>query len=97
MRIIAINTLREYWMTHPDTQQPLSEWYVKVSRAHWKSFNDMRLDFNSVDYVGNQHYVFNIKGNNYRLIVAVKFTPELVYIRFVGTHQEYERIDVSNI
>jgi len=87
MRIIAINTLREYWMTHPDTQQPLSEWYVKVSHAHWKSFNDMRKDFKSVDYVGNQRYVFNIKGNNYRLIVAVKFTPELVYIRFVGTHQ----------
>lgn len=57
----------------------------------------MRKDFNSVDYVGNQRYVFNIKGNNYRLIVAVKFTPELVYIRFVGTHQEYDRIDVSNI
>lgn len=57
----------------------------------------MRKDFNSVDYVGNQRFVFNIKGNNYRLIVAVKFTPELVYIRFVGTHQEYDRIDVSNI
>lgn len=57
----------------------------------------MRKDFNSVDYVGNQRYVFYIKGNNYRLIVAVKFTPELVYIRFVGTHQEYDRIDVSNI
>lgn len=57
----------------------------------------MRKDFNSVDYMGNQRYVFNIKGNNYRLIVAVKFTPELVYIRFVGTHQEYDRIDVSNI
>lgn len=57
----------------------------------------MRKDFKSVDYVGNQRYVFNIKGNNYRLIVAVKFTPELVYIRFVGTHQEYDRFDVSNI
>lgn len=57
----------------------------------------MRKDFNSVDYVGNQRFVFNIKGNNYRLIVAVKFTPELVYIRYVGTHQEYDRIDVSNI
>ena len=57
----------------------------------------MRKDFNSVDYVGSQRYVFNIKGNNYRLIVAVKFTPELVYIRLVGTHQEYDRIDFSNI
>lgn len=57
----------------------------------------MRADFNSVDYVGNQHYVFNIKGNNYRLVVAVKFTPKLVYIRFVGTHDEYMKIDVSSI
>ena len=57
----------------------------------------MRKDFNSVDYVGNQRYVFNIKGNNYRLVVAIKFTPELVYIRFVGTHEEYGRIDASTI
>ena len=57
----------------------------------------MRNDFNSVDYVGNQRYVFNIKGNNYRLVVAVKFTPGLIYIRFVGTHDEYDRIDVTTI
>jgi mRNA interferase HigB len=70
---------------------------VKVCNAHWKNLADMRNDFNSVDYVGNQRYVFNIKGNSYRLVVAVKFTPELIYIRFVGTHDEYEKIDVSRI
>lgn len=97
MRIISISALREYWEKHPDTKVPLSEWYLKVERAEWNSFADMRNDFNSVDYVGNQHYVFNIRGNNHRLVVAVKFTPKLVYIRFVGTHEEYGRIDVSNI
>ncbi len=97
MRIIAIATLKTYWEKHPETKQPLSEWYVKVENAHWKSFQDMKKDFGSVDYVGNQHYVFNIKGNNYRLVVAVKFTPELIYIRFVGTHAEYEKIDVTII
>lgn len=97
MRIISISALREYWEKHPDTKVPLSEWYLKVERAEWNSFADMRNDFNSVDYVGNQHYVFNIRGNNHRLVVAVKFTPKLVYIRFVGTHEEYDRIDVSNI
>ncbi len=97
MRVIAISTLREYWTKHAETRQPLSEWYVKTCEAHWKSLQDMRKDFNSVDYVGNQRYVFNIKGNNYRLVVAVKFTPELVYIRFVGTHDEYSKIDVSTI
>lgn len=97
MRVIAVSTLKKYWEVHADAKLPLSEWYVKVCDAHWKTLTDMRNDFNSVDYVGNQRYVFNIKGNAYRLVVAVKFTPELVYIRFVGTHEEYGRIDVSSI
>ncbi|MBO4476049.1 MAG: type II toxin-antitoxin system HigB family toxin [Bacteroidales bacterium] len=97
MRVIAISALRDFWTKHPETEQPLKEWYVKTNRAQWSSLSDMRNDFNSVDYVGNQRYVFNIKGNGYRLVVAVKFIPGLVYIRFVGTHDEYERIDVSTI
>ena len=97
MRVIAISTLREFWIKHPNSELPLKEWYIKVCRANWTSLSDMRNDFNSVDYVGNQRYVFNIKGNNYRLVVAVKFTPKLVYIRFVGTHEEYIKIDVSTI
>ena len=97
MRVIAIATLREYWEKRPDVEQPLKEWYVKTCWAHWSSLSDMRNTFNAVDYVGNQRYVFNIKGNHYRLVVAVKFTPGLVYVRFVGTHKEYERIDVSTI
>lgn len=97
MRVIAISTLRDFWIKHPDAEQPLKEWYVKSCRANWKSLADMRNDFNSVDYVGNQRYVFNIKGNNYRLVVAVKFTLGLIYIRFVGTQDEYDRIDVTTI
>lgn len=97
MRVISIAALRNYWEKHPDTRLPPSEWYVRTCNAHWRSLADMRKDFNSVDYVGNQRYVFNIKGNGYRLVVAVKFTPELVYIRFVGTHSEYDRIDYKTI
>ena len=97
MRVIAISTLKDFWIRHPDSEQPLTEWYIKVCRANWNSFNDIRNDFNSVDYVGNQRYVFNIKGNHYRLVVAIKFTPKIVYIRFVGTHDEYNQIDVSTI
>ncbi len=97
MRVIAISTLKECWTRHPDSEQALKEWYIKTERAQWESFNDMRKDSNSVDYVKNQRYVFNIKGNNYRLVAAVKFTPKLVYIRFIGTHQEYERIEASCI
>ena len=97
MRVIAISTLKEFWEKHPDSEQALKEWYIKTESAQWESFNDMRKDSNSVDYVKNQRYVFNIKGNNYRLVAAVKFTPKLVYIRFIGTHQEYERIEASCI
>ena len=97
MRVIAISTLKDFWEKHPDSEQALKEWYIKTERAQWESFNDMRKDSNSVDYVKNQRYVFNIKGNNYRLVAAVKFTPKLLYIRFIGTHQEYERIEASCI
>lgn len=97
MRVIAISTLRGFWTKHPDSEQALKEWYVKTERAQWRSLNDMRNDLNSVDYVKNQRYVFNIKRNNYRLVAAVKFNPKLVYIRFVGTHQDYDKIDASTI
>lgn len=97
MRVIAISALSDFWTKHPDAELPLKEWYIKTKRASWHCFADIRQDFNSADYVGNQRYVFNIKGNHYRLVVAVKFTPALVYIRFVGTHDEYDKIDVSCI
>lgn len=97
MRVISISTLREFWEMHPDAELPLKEWYVRVCRAKWTCFADIKSDFNSVDYVGKQRYVFNIKGNHYRLVVAIKFTPQIVYIRFVGTHEDYNQIDVSTI
>lgn len=97
MRVIAISTLRDFWTKHPDSEQALKEWYIKTERADWHSLNDIRNDCNSVDYVKNQRYVFNIKGNDYRLVAAIKFTPKLVYIRFVGTHSEYDKIDASTI
>ena len=97
MRVIAISCLREFWTIHPDSEQALKEWYVKVQRARWNSLSDIRNDFNSVDYVKNQRFVFNVKGNTYRLVAAIKFTPKLVYVRFVGTHSEYNKIDASTI
>ncbi|MBQ4196640.1 MAG: type II toxin-antitoxin system HigB family toxin [Bacteroidales bacterium] len=97
MRVIAVSTLRDFWSVHSDARLPLTEWYIKVCGAHWKSVADIKNDFNSVDYVGNQHFVFNIKGNRYRLVAAIKFIPGLVYIRFMGTHKEYDKIDVSKV
>lgn len=92
MRVIAIQTLKVFWEKHASAKQPLSEWYVKTDKATWNSLIDIRKDYNSVDYIGNQRYVFNIDGNNYRIVAAIKFIPKLVYIRYVGTHQQYSRL-----
>lgn len=98
MRIIAERTIRLYYEEHPASKAALQDWVQKVKEANWRSFADMRNTFNSVDYVGNQHYVFNIKGNDFRLVAVVKFTVQFVLIRFIGTHAEYDRIkDIANI
>lgn len=97
MRIFTEQALKAYTEDHPDALVPLQEWKHTVKNAHWTCFADIKKDFNSVDSVGNQHYVFNIKGNTYRLIVVIKFTIQFVYIRFIGTHSEYDKIDAKNI
>ena len=97
MRIIAKSKIVEYYTKNPDAETALEDWYQKVKKAEWTCFADMKQTFNSVDNVGNQHYVFNIKGNNYRLVVVIKFTIQFVYIRFIGTHKEYDKIDCSTI
>lgn len=91
MRIFTEQTLKEYVENHPDSKVALQEWATIVKRSKWTCFADVRKTFNSVDNVGNQHYVFNIKGNNYRLVAVIKFTIQFVYIRFIGTHKEYDK------
>lgn len=101
MRIIARNRIIEYYRIHPDAQTALEDWFQKVRKAECTCFADMKQTFGSVDSVGNQHYVLNyvlnIKGNNHRLIAVVKFTIKLVFIRFIGTHGEYDSTDAQNI
>lgn len=98
MNIVAKKTLVEYYNNQPRAKAALEEWYTKTRKSNWKSFADVKATFNSVDNVGNQHYVFNIKGNDFRLIVVIQFKHGYVYIRFVGTHAEYDKIkDVSQV
>lgn len=92
MRIIAKSTLVDYYTKNPQAKTALEDWCQKTSEAEWKCFADIKRTFNSVDSVGNKRYVFNIKGNDYRLVVLILFTPQTVYIRFVGTHADYDRI-----
>jgi mRNA interferase HigB len=99
MRVVSHRKLREFYETsgREDSRIALHRWYKIAEKAQWKNLSDLKRDFPLVDYVGNQRYVFNIKGNNYRLVVVIKFTIGYIFIRFVGTHQEYNQIDCSTI
>jgi mRNA interferase HigB len=97
MRIFTEETLSEYAAKRPEAKTALQEWVQKTQRGNWNSFADMKKTFNSVDSVGNQHFVFNIKGNDFRLVAVVKFTIKFVYVRFVGTHGEYDKINAKLI
>ena len=92
MRIIAKSTLVAYYTKNPQSKSALEDWFEKTKEAEWKNFSDIKKTFNTVSSVGNNQYVFNIKGNDYRLVVLIKFTVSHVLIRFVGTHVEYDRI-----
>ena len=99
MHIISHRKIKEFYETpgREDSRVALERWYAIVENAQWNNFADIRADFPSADFVGNQHYVFNIRGNNYRLVVVIKFTIGRVFVRFVGTHTEYDEIDCSTI
>ena len=97
MRIIARRTLREFWEIHPDVEQPLKIWIGEVKKADWKKPADIKSLFRQVSFVGSDRVVFNIKGNKYRLITAVDYQYGIVYIRFVGSHRDYDRIDAATV
>lgn len=99
MRIVSHKRLKDFYETkgREDSRVALERWYHITLKAEWKNLSDIKVDFLATDATGNQHYVFNIRGNNYRLVVVIKFTMGYVFIRFVGTHEEYDKIDCSTI
>ena len=97
MRIISRKALRDSWEKHPDARQPLQAWYADVKHADWKSPSDIKAAYRNASFLANNRVVFNIKGNRYRLIVAVQYQFGIVYIRFVGTHSEYDKVDAAKI
>jgi len=97
MRIIARSTLRRYWARHPDVADALEAWYQDVNRAVWKTPNDVKRAYPNASIIAGSRIVFNIKGNQYRLIIATSYEYSVIYIRFVGSHQEYDRVDAATI
>ncbi len=97
MRIIARSTLRNFWEVHSDAEQPLRAWYANAKRADWKTPTDVKAAYRNASFVANNRVVFNIKGNEYRLVGAIDYEYGAIYIRSVGTHREYDRIDAATI
>lgn len=98
MRIVTYKRIKEFVELYADSENALNFWYHTVSVKNWNNINELRQDFNNVDYVGNHRFVFNIKGNTYRLVAIISFNSQKVYIRFIGTHSDYDKIqDIKNI
>jgi mRNA interferase HigB len=97
MRVISVKTLREFWQRHPAAEQPLRAWFHDVKGAKWRTPADIKAMYRNASIVGNNRVVFNIKGNSYRLVVAVNYPHQILYIRFIGTHQEYDTVNVETV
>ena len=97
MKVIAVGTLRDFCARHPDAEQPLKAWYDEAKHAVWRTPQDVRQRYASASFVGHNRVVFNIKGNDYRLIVAVAYRFQAIYIKFIGTHTEYDRVDAATV
>lgn len=97
MRVIALKTLREFWSKHPQSELPLRAWHAMASRANWRNPADIKSVYRSASILAHSRVVFNIKGNDYRLIVAVHYNRGIMFIRFVGTHRDYNKVDAETI
>ncbi len=100
MRIIALSTLKEFWQKHPtylDAKEPALAWYRHALKANWSSPTDIKQDFKNASILKDGRVVFNIAGNKYRLVVWINYAYHVIYIRFIGTHKQYDQIDVQAI
>jgi mRNA interferase HigB len=99
VRIIARRTLLEFWANprYRDAEQPLRAWYTEAKRAEWRTPADVKAAHRNASFLAKNRVVFNIAGNKYRLVVAVKYTAQIVFIRFVGTHAQYDAIDAEEV
>jgi mRNA interferase HigB len=97
LRIIAKKTLKDFWVKHPDSEQQLKAWYQEAAQAHWTGPNAIKKEYPSASILEGNRVVFNIKGNHYRLIVRINYSYSILWIRFIGTHAQYDKIDAIKI
>lgn len=97
MRVIAVSALRAFWQRHPDAEQSLKAWYEEVTNASWSQPADVKAQYRNASVLKNRRVVFNIKGNDYRLIVAIAYRLQIVYLKFVGSYQDYDAVDAQTV
>lgn len=97
MRVITRQKLTQFWQKHKDAEEPLKAWFKEAEYAQWKTPSDIKARYSTADFLKGNRVVFNIKGNHYRLVVKIHYNTQIVYLRFVGTHKEYEKIDAEKI
>ena len=97
MRIIAIGTIKKYWEKHPETESHLKSWYQEVESVTWNKSSELKSQYRNASILTSKRVVFNIKGNNYRLLVDIEYRLKIIFIVWIGTHEEYDKIDSKTI
>ena len=97
MRVLAFKPLRDFWLKHPDAKQPLKVWFDLASQAQWRQPADIKAQIGNASILKNRRVVFNIKGNDYRLVVGVAYNTNLLFVKFIGTHKAYDAIDAETV
>jgi len=97
VRVISKSTLRDFWIMHKDSEGQLKSWYAEAERSNWISTNDIKAEYPTASILQGNRVVFNIKGNSYRLVVKINYKVGVIWIRFIGTHGEYDKINAETI
>ena len=97
MHVLKQKTLKDFWQKHANAEGPLKAWYAEASQASWENSSDIKSKYRSADFLAGNRVIFNIGGNNYRLIVDVRYSAKIVFIKFIGTHAEYDKIDAGKL
>ena len=97
MRVIAVSSLRAFWERHPDAEQPLKAWYQEACNARWTQPSEIKERYRSASVLKNSRVVFNIMGNDYRLVVSIAYKLQIVYVKFIGTHKAYDAVDAETV
>jgi mRNA interferase HigB len=97
LRVIAKKILRDFWQSHADSEQQLKSWFYEASKSEWENPQEVKKQYPAASILADNRVVFNIKGNNYRLIVKINYDYQMIWIRFIETHTEYDKINANEI